>query len=188
VTTDDAEARAAVQEYLDGQFPDGDIWGDRDAERSAHTWGVEEQGAVMLLTMSFEFLRDVPPTSIVSRLGAWNAAEALRDSGVKSTHRRDDGGRRGFAPSLAHDRRHLNARCPEEGPPGIWHAAERRGQWFHAGFLPRIPARAGIRVRPQPSYFIGAAEGSLIRRRRCTPGGVSSMASCVLCSMAPPVV
>ena len=82
MTLDDTEARAAVQEYLDAQFADGDIWDDGDIARSAHTWSVEEHGVIMLLTVSSEFLHDVPPESIVSRLSAWNIAELLRTSGA----------------------------------------------------------------------------------------------------------
>ena len=80
MTTDDTEARAAVQQYLDAQFSDADVWDD-DA-RSGHTWSVEEHGVIMLLTVSSEFLRDVPPENIVSRLSAWNIAELLRASGA----------------------------------------------------------------------------------------------------------
>ena len=80
MTSSDDEARAAVQEYLDAQFPDVGVWDDGDAARSAHTWSVEEHGVIMLLTVSFEFLRDVPPENIVSRLSAWNVAELLRAS------------------------------------------------------------------------------------------------------------
>jgi hypothetical protein len=82
MTTDGTEARAAVQEYLDAQFADGDIWDDGDPARSAHTWSVEEHGVIMLLTVASEFLRDVPPENIVSRLSAWNIVELLRASGA----------------------------------------------------------------------------------------------------------
>jgi hypothetical protein len=80
------EARAAVHEYLDVQFPDGDIWDDgdaaRSAARSAHTWSVEEHGVIMLLTVASEFLRDVPPENIGSLLSEWTIAELLRASGA----------------------------------------------------------------------------------------------------------
>ena len=82
MTSDDIEARAAVQEYLDAQFPHGDIWDDGDAAGSTHTWSVEEHGVIMMLTVPSEFLRDVPPENIGSRLSAWNIAELLRASGA----------------------------------------------------------------------------------------------------------
>jgi hypothetical protein len=71
MTTDATEAQAAVQEYLDAQFQEGDIWDDGDATRSAHTWSAEEHGVIMLLPAWFEFFRNVPAENIVSRLSAW---------------------------------------------------------------------------------------------------------------------
>jgi hypothetical protein len=82
MTTGDTEARAAVQQYLDAQFPDGDLWDDGDGARAAHTWSVEEHGVIMLLTVASEFLRDVPPENIVSLLSEWTIAELLRASGA----------------------------------------------------------------------------------------------------------
>ena len=78
---DDTEACAAVQGYLVTEFPGGDMWDERDADRSAHTWGVEERHVQLLLTVSFEFLRDQPAGAIRGRLRDWHVADELRASG-----------------------------------------------------------------------------------------------------------
>ena len=79
---DDTEACTAVQAYLMAEFPGADMWDQRDAERSAHTWGVEERHVPLLLTVSFEFLRDQPPAAIEPHLRDWHIAEVLRASGA----------------------------------------------------------------------------------------------------------
>ena len=79
---DDVEARAAVQGYLMAEFPGADMWDQHDFDKAAHTWGVEERHVPLLLTVSFEFLRDRAPGAIRARLHDWRVADELRASGA----------------------------------------------------------------------------------------------------------
>ena len=49
--------------------------------RSAHTVSVETDGGVLLLTATFDFLRDSAPARVHKLLVSWNFGAVVRDAG-----------------------------------------------------------------------------------------------------------
>jgi hypothetical protein len=72
-------AIAAVGDYLAHHFHPASVMDQRDFDRSAHTWSLREtpDGPVLLLTVSFEFLSDIPPANIAHILSQWQVADTL---------------------------------------------------------------------------------------------------------------
>jgi hypothetical protein len=76
------DAILAVSAYVADQFPGATTSDIRDHDRSAHTWIISIGGALLLLlTVSFEFLSDMPPAEIRGKLTQWPVAEELRAVG-----------------------------------------------------------------------------------------------------------
>jgi hypothetical protein len=73
---------AALIRYVEQEFPGADVGGTMDGERSAHTVSVAVAGGILLLTASFEFLRDYDAASVTLLLQKWNTAAALRQAGI----------------------------------------------------------------------------------------------------------
>jgi len=75
----------AVSSYVEKEFAGSSIMDGRDHERSAHTWSVKPVGseALMLLTVSFEFLSDIPAPRIQETLEQWNVADMMRGAEAK---------------------------------------------------------------------------------------------------------
>ena len=78
------EAIDAVTSYVEREFPGASIMDLRDFDRSAHTWSIQTNGAVLLLTVSFEFLRDTPTDQIEPFLRRWDTPSLLRTEGATS--------------------------------------------------------------------------------------------------------
>jgi hypothetical protein len=80
-----AAAIKAVSSYVHKEFAGSSIMDSRDHDRSAHTWSVKPAGteALILLTVSFEFLSDTPPALIQETFEQWDVADTMRGAEAK---------------------------------------------------------------------------------------------------------
>jgi hypothetical protein len=75
----------AVKSYLGREFPGKLISngsGISNFNRSAHWFGIDEEGTIRTLLISFEFLGDYAPDVIKRRLAEWDIARSLREVGA----------------------------------------------------------------------------------------------------------